>query len=68
MTPADQMSDAGSTADLSTSGAMNLHQGSQVCHSTPRLDTWRKQLCKQPLYGQQPFGKQKELPLLCRLP
>ncbi len=25
MTPADQMSDAGSTADLRTSGAINLH-------------------------------------------
>ena len=38
MTPADQMSDAGSTADLRTSGAMNLHQGSQICHSTLKVE------------------------------
>ena len=38
MTPADQMSDAGSTADLRTSGGMNLHQGSRICHSTPKLE------------------------------
>ena len=30
MTPADHTSEAGSTADRSTSGAMNLHEGSYV--------------------------------------
>lgn len=41
MTPADQMSEAGSTADLSTSGAMYLHQGSQAYFSVATFSVAR---------------------------
>lgn len=34
MTPADQMSDAGTTLELSTSGAMNLAPPAQPAQST----------------------------------